>query len=131
MNNAKQIALIVCAIAICAGIIALAVLVLVIALWLTEPLHGWPTSIPALIGAFLIAAPAAGVTDTARLFRIDWGTVILAGTNLSLGTVLIVTGASAFLADLFFPVEGKTELVRNYWRQETPFQKRGEKDGKG
>ena len=88
----------------------LVILALVIGLWLTEPLHGWPTAIPALIGAFLMAAPMAGVTGMERLLRIDWGTVIIAGTSLSLGNALIVTGATTFLAGLLFPAR-LTEAV--------------------
>lgn len=88
----------------------LAILALVIILWLTEPLHGWPTAIPALLGAFLMAAPLAGVTGVEKLFRINWGTIILAGTNLSLGAALVATGATTFLAGLLFPAR-LTEVV--------------------
>lgn len=88
----------------------LAILALVIGLWLTEPWHGWPTAVPALIGAFLMAAPLAGVTDIEKILRINWGTIILAGTSLSLGTALVATEATTFLAGLLFPAS-LTEVV--------------------
>lgn len=81
----------------------LAILFFTILLWMTEGLHGLHPSVPALLAAVLMGLPFIGIADWESLSRINWGTVILAGTNLSLGKVLIVTGISAFLAERLFP----------------------------
>lgn len=82
----------------CIGILALTII-----LWLAESIHGWHPYVPALIAVFLMVLPGLGIVPAEKALAINWGTIVLAGTNISIGAVVMVTGSSAFLAGLFFP----------------------------
>ena len=66
------------------------VLIIVVALWLTEPLHG--------VRAWIIALVAAAALMTARLIRwrdvlrMDWPTLVLIAGGIALGTLLEQSG---------------------------------------
>jgi solute carrier family 13 (sodium-dependent dicarboxylate transporter), member 2/3/5 len=81
----------------------LAILFLTIILWMTEGIHGWHSAVPALLAAVLMGFPGIGITDWKTMSDINWGAILLVGTNISLGKVLMVTGISAFLATNLFP----------------------------
>ncbi len=81
----------------------LSILLLTILLWMTESIHGWHSAVPALIAAVLMGLPGIGITKWNKLSDINWGAVVLVGTNISLGQVLMLTGISAFLAANLFP----------------------------
>jgi len=76
------------------------ILILTVMLWMLEPFHGWHPAVPAILATLLMAFPGIGFADWEDLLRINWGTIVLLGTSLSLGTVLNQTGGAAFIADL-------------------------------
>lgn len=78
----------------------IAILVLVVGLWLTEPLHGFHPSIPALFGVLLMALPKVGVARWDRIVQIHFDTVLLLGTTLSMGYALTESGAAKAIGDL-------------------------------
>jgi anion transporter len=77
-----------------------AVAVALLALWTTEgSLHALDTSTTTLAAVTLLLLPGVGVLaweDAERL--VPWGTVLLFAVGISLGGVLISTGAAAWLA---------------------------------
>lgn len=68
----------------------------VMVLWLTERWHGVPTGIVALTGALvLFATSTIGQED---LNRINWNALLTFGGGLAIGTVLMQTGVSDWIA---------------------------------
>lgn len=72
---------------------AIAILLLTMLLWLLQPLHGWPLVIPAIVAAVLMALPKVGIADWVKLVKVDFGTILLLGSTLSLGRALMESGA--------------------------------------
>ncbi|HET7629367.1 MAG TPA: DASS family sodium-coupled anion symporter [Bacillales bacterium] len=70
------------------------ILILIVLLWVTEPLHGLDPSIPALIGVLLMTLPGIGCSDGSQVFKVNFGTVLLLGTTLSMGYALTESGAA-------------------------------------
>ncbi len=81
----------------------MAILFMTVALWMTDFLHGWPAFVPALLAVILMALPGTGFISWDKLLAISWGNVLMVGTNLSMGLVLIGTGAAGYLATILFP----------------------------
>ncbi|WP_147803635.1 SLC13 family permease [Alkalicoccus halolimnae] len=81
------------------------ILLLAVALWMTEPFHGLHPVFPALAAAVLMGLPGSGFTSWQRLVQIDFDLIILIGATLSLGFALIESGA----------VEIVTEIVTTDW----------------
>lgn len=67
-------------------------------LWMTEPLHGAPAAVAALLPVAVFTV--TGVIDSQDLKRIDWDVLILVAGGLSLGVGMEKTGLSHFLVDL-------------------------------
>ncbi|MGW9113908.1 SLC13 family permease [Microbacterium sp. NPDC055683] len=79
---------------------ALAVLVIVIVLWATEPLHGLPAAIVAMAGAIAVLLPAVGVVAPKPAFAaVPWSLLLFLAATLALGSALVSTGAADRLAD--------------------------------
>lgn len=91
----------------------LAILTFTVALWLTDFWHGWPPVVPAILAVVLMAFPGMGIASWERLLEIRWGNILMVGTNISMGYVLIDTGASGLLAESLFP-EGLMRLLMEY-----------------
>ncbi|NHM31409.1 DASS family sodium-coupled anion symporter [Bacillus sp. C11] len=77
----------------------LIILMIIVALWFTEPIHGLNSSIPALIGAILMAMPGIGFTKWDNLVKINFDTVLLIGATLSLGYAFNKSGAAKFVGE--------------------------------
>lgn len=77
------------------GIVA-AVLAVVVAVWLAEPLHGISTGIVALGGA--VALAVMGRIETADLGRISWSSLLTFGGGLALGLALTDSGVADWVA---------------------------------
>lgn len=77
----------------------LGILMLIVALWFTEPLHGLHPSIPALIGVILMALPGIGCTSWDNLVKINFDTVLLMGVTLSLGYAFNKSGAASLIGE--------------------------------
>ncbi len=80
-----------------------AILFITMLLWMTDFVHGWPTFVPAVLAVILMALPGAGFISWDRLLKINWGNVLMVGTNLSMGQVFISTGAAGYMATILFP----------------------------
>jgi sodium-dependent dicarboxylate transporter 2/3/5 len=76
--------------------IVLLVFVLTIALWLSEGWHGISSGIVALIGALILFF--SGTLETEDLNRVNWNALLTFGGGLSIGTILVETGFSDWIA---------------------------------
>jgi sodium-dependent dicarboxylate transporter 2/3/5 len=76
----------------------LLVFLLTVVAWLTEPLHGAPASIVALLAT--IALFASGLLEKHDLARIDWATLVLIAGGIGLGNLLEQTGAVSAAASV-------------------------------
>lgn len=65
-------------------------------LWLTEPLHGIPAAVVALLPVMIF--PMFGIINREDLARIEWHVLILVAGGLTLGVALKTTGLSDILA---------------------------------
>lgn len=77
----------------------LIILVFIVGLWMTEPLHGLHPSIPALIGVALMALPAIGCASWSNVVKINFDTVLMLGATLSIGYALNESGATLLLGE--------------------------------
>jgi sodium-dependent dicarboxylate transporter 2/3/5 len=73
-----------------------AVFCCVLALWLAQAWHGVPTGIVAVAGA--VALAFLGRLGTEDLRRISWASLLTFGGGLALGTALVESGTSDWLA---------------------------------
>ncbi len=80
-----------------------AILFMTVVLWMTDFIHGWPPFVPAFLAVILMALPGVGFIPWEQLLKISWENVLMIGTNLSMGLVLISTGAAGYLATTLFP----------------------------
>lgn len=79
---------------------ALLLLVGVIALWLTEPVHGLHPALVAVLGGLLAIAPGTGTTTAKKaLDQVPWSLLLFLATTLALGVAFVDTGAAGRLAD--------------------------------
>lgn len=76
------------------------ILVITVALWMTEPLHGLNPVIPALVGVALMALPLTGIAPWQKLVEINVDTILVLGATLSLGQALNQTGAVDYLGSI-------------------------------
>ncbi|HET7629378.1 MAG TPA: DASS family sodium-coupled anion symporter [Bacillales bacterium] len=72
----------------------LIVLGLIVSLWMTEPLHGLDPSIPALIGLTLMTLPGIGCAKWSNAVKINFNTILILGTTLSMGYAFNASGAA-------------------------------------
>ncbi len=81
----------------------LAISIALLAFWVTEKsLHNFDTSSVTIVGIMLMFLPKIGVMqwkDTVD--KINWGTIVLFGVGISLGSALLKTKAAMWLADYF------------------------------
>lgn len=78
---------------------ALAIVLVVVALWLTEDLHHLHAAVPALVGLIIACAPRIGVLHWSTVERgLGWSNVLVLGAALSLANALTTSGAAAWLA---------------------------------
>ena len=72
----------------------------VIALWLTEPLHGLHPALVAVLGGLLAIAPGTGTTTAKQAMdQVPWSLLLFLATTLALGVAFVDTGAASRLAD--------------------------------
>ena len=86
-----------------------AVILLTLALWITEPLHGLDSTIIGLFGGFLMFL----LLFDWRFFEkeTDWGSIILIGGAISIANALAATGAAAWIAGGFLAGSGLSNPV--------------------
>lgn len=80
----------------------LAVSLILLALWATEGvLHRFDSSTLTVVAVAVLFLPGIGVMDWKRANpRIPWGTIVLFGVGISLGTALLQTQAAQWLAGI-------------------------------
>ncbi len=73
-------------------------------MWLSEPLHGIPTAVVALLPVMVFTM--FGIIDRHDIKKLDWDVLILVAGGLTLGVSMKRTGLSDFLVDQisFMPV---------------------------
>ncbi len=81
----------------------MAILLITVLLWMTDFIHGWPTFVPAILAVILMSLPGVGFIPWDKLLQINWGNVLMVGTNLSIGMVIINTGVAGYMASILFP----------------------------
>ncbi|MFI9025310.1 SLC13 family permease [Streptomyces sp. NPDC053560] len=91
---------------------AAAILLVVMALWCTEYLHGIPPAVTALAGAVMITAPKWGTIGmSAALDAVPWSLLLFMVTTTVLGGALASSGAADWLTSLFFPAAAGPGVV--------------------
>lgn len=80
----------------------LAISLLLVFCWATEGvLHDFDSSTTTVVAVALVFLPGIGVMDWKSANpKIPWGTIVLFGVGISLGTALLQTGAAAWLAEI-------------------------------
>ncbi|TDC27741.1 SLC13 family permease [Streptomyces sp. 8K308] len=77
----------------CAGLLAS-----VVVLWCSEPLHGVPPALVALIGAVVITAPALGTIRLKdALGTVPWSLLLFMAATMAMGVALSDSGAAGWL----------------------------------
>jgi len=91
----------------------LAVSLILLCFWATEGiLHSLDSSTTTTVAIAILFLPYIGVMDwKAASARIPWGTVVLFGVGISLGTALLQTQAAQWLAGLIVQESGLNELA--------------------
>lgn len=78
-------------------------LVVVIVLWCTEPLHGIHPAVVALAGALVATSPRYGAIRLGpALKKVPWSLLLFMAATLSIGTALTTSGAAEWLAAAAF-----------------------------
>lgn len=73
------------------------VFVVTIVMWLSQPLHGIPSAVVAMLPIGLF--PVFGILDRDDLKRIDWDIMILVAGGMTLGVAMKETGLSTILVE--------------------------------
>jgi anion transporter len=78
-----------------------------LALWLTEGLHGLKIATVSILGAVLITLPNVGVMSWKEALKsVSWNLIIFVSSALVLGQSLVQTGASKWVIDHTFNMSG-------------------------
>lgn len=86
---------------------ALAIFVLVVGLWVSQPWTKLNTTLVCLLGACLMFFPKIGVIDWSDANKgVSWQVVMICGGGVSLGGVLMKTGAAKWIAEHIFRALG-------------------------
>jgi len=85
----------------------LVVLVVMVALWLGEPLHGLEIAIVTMVGALVLTLPGVGVMRWKDgLAAVSWNLIVFVGASLALGRALIESGAAEWIIENLFAATG-------------------------
>ncbi|WP_269411505.1 SLC13 family permease [Lentibacillus daqui] len=88
------------------------ILIFIVILWSTEPLHGLHPSIPAIIGVILMTLPGIGCAQWANVVKINYNTVLLTSVTLSMGYTLIDSGAANTISE-YLSLDWVLSFVKN------------------
>lgn len=91
---------------------SLAILLFIVLLWLSEPVHGMHPSLPALIGVVLMTLPKIGVAEWDNVVRINYNTVLVISVTLSMGYAFADSGAAETVSD-YLSVGWFAGLIQN------------------
>lgn len=85
----------------------LIVVLVMVALWLTESWHGLEIATVTVIGALVLTAPGIGVLSWKDgLKAVSWNLIIFVGAALVLGEALIESGAAKWIIEQLFTASG-------------------------
>ena len=85
----------------------LIVVVLIVALWLSESWHGFEMATLSVVGALLLTLPNFGVLSWKEgLKAVSWNLIIFVGSALVLGRSLIHSGAAQWIIERVFVASG-------------------------
>ncbi len=93
----------------------LMLVVALVTLWATEPLHGIDNTIVAIVGALLATAPRFGVFSFMEgVKKVEWNLLIFLAATMEIGESLIESGGAKWLVDhLFMMLQG--EAAASAW----------------
>ncbi|MDR1194771.1 MAG: anion permease, partial [Peptococcaceae bacterium] len=87
------------------------VMIILIAVWLSESVHHLPIPATTTLGAAVFFLPGFGFLDW-KTQKIDWDVLLLIGAATSLGTTFYQSGAAGWLANLALGgIQGASPLV--------------------
>lgn len=87
--------------------ITLLVIAAMLALWLTESLHGLGIATVGVIGALALTAPRVGVLGWKEALKhVSWNLILFVGAASVIGRALIESGASRWIFDNLFALSG-------------------------
>lgn len=90
----------------------LIILLFIVGLWISQPVHGLHPSVPALIGAVVMTMPGVGCARWENVVKINFNTVLLLSVTLSMGYALVDSGAISTLSE-YLSVDWFLALVQN------------------
>lgn len=83
------------------------VLLAMVALWLTEGLHGLEIATVTMVGAMVLTLPGLGVMKWKEgLKAVSWNLIIFVGAALALGRALVDSGAAEWIIERLFALSG-------------------------
>ncbi|MCG8352231.1 MAG: anion permease, partial [Chloroflexales bacterium] len=87
---------------------ALFVVLVLVLLWMTEPLHGINNTIVALLGALAVTMPNVGVLSFKEAVKkVEWNMLLFMAATLELGEALIESGGAEWIVQgLFRTLQG-------------------------
>lgn len=91
---------------------SLLILLFIVLLWLSEPLHGMHPSLPALMGVVLMTLPKIGVAEWDKVVRINYNTVLVISVTLSMGYTFADSGAAVTISN-YLSVGWFAGLIQN------------------
>jgi len=87
------------------------ILTLTILMWATDKFHGISATTVSIMSVFVMLFPYIGVTTWKNLCnKVDWTAILMFGAGISLGTVLMKTGAAQWLAKVSLIAAGVGQL---------------------
>lgn len=87
------------------------VAVLLLACWATEDIHGIDSTTTTLIAIAILLTPRIGVFSWKTVEKlVNWGTLIVFAIGISLGGLLLQTGAAAWLSEKTFGALGISHM---------------------
>lgn len=87
------------------------ILALTILMWATDKLHGIDATTVSILSVFVMLMPYMGVATWKQLYgKVDWTAILMFGAGISLGTVLMSTGAAKWLAEVSLIAAGVGKL---------------------
>ncbi len=88
--------------------VVLSVFSLMVALWMTEKLHGIEIATVIMAGALILVLPRLGVLDWRKgMESVSWSLILFVGAAVSLGEALVKTGTAEWVMDsLLIMTEG-------------------------
>ncbi|MDJ0682287.1 MAG: SLC13 family permease [Xenococcaceae cyanobacterium MO_167.B52] len=90
------------------------IVLLMIALWLSESWHGWEIATVSIIGAMLLTIPRWGVMKWKDGVKaISWNLIVFVGAALVLGHSLIDSGAAQWIIDRVFKLSNIASTESN------------------